>query len=928
MADQSLQEAINDELPVTPKVNDLEELGSHLKGYAPLPKQGQTWATFEAEELSKHDISVEQFRNTEYYKFNVEKFVILFENEKMIPVEEPVVPERVARKIVINQPKDPMETGPDFGVILEGFSRPTPLVKTTFPSAVRIERTKRGLQYYYSLDKVLQFSPDEDPRGAILSEMDHVHRIIKYYDGMYVGIKNVPDSITSIYKTEDSGNTLKMGALFSDLQAPIGQRYLVEWRQFSVNKEPAEAGIWMRGVSYYGLRAEHTIIRKMVASIERDLFPYEAFYDFHALWDSHKFILEQMTTTVKSDKTRFYFPVSFEPYQVALQASSHFPIWIYQILDRYVSQNTNVRVSPDPETTSRLMKVFTASSNRANMATGIQNRVMAVDGSKYLPDIISILQMSQYVQADIELSMTEMDPNVIIGLLLIRLITPRRLWSSRALARMDNYLCRHFLTMLPFYRGTVDPASFLSQTSQLEELLTNGNNWARVDMAAFSGFLLNYSDSDDPGVFPLQSVNGDPVPTTIKNQFHERRLFPRNELGLALTEHAEVIYDPSTQYEQSRRFIAFMAVMTRHAGERSRWQTEFTELASPIRRVLEDVRSRIMTVRRLMFEMGSVTRTLSTHTLCAYGEPDHEREVVKMFSPIGFFNLVTRVSTIEAQTSDENMYLKSLAVHETLTQFGSALHFAKLFMGRRREGRKLFPSSEIIREALKMTDESAVKRFMSKHFVERDVERIVMTMPASGNLLIKIGAAVAFRKSIPPALFGYSPSVIYSNLRQDQCLDVGPRPGFQNTTLCARGAFPVVTRKQIEDWRSRDELFARLYEFKSPVEIRIPVGISLKIADESVNPINAMSVGYMAREVITFSDVVIGVKFEDDESRTDLFKTMALHAPQYYVRELPITLVQDFRLFLQKGTFLHDLVVWRELDFHVQVRRQGIVSRE
>jgi hypothetical protein len=898
-------------LPEQVSGSDLSELGEDMKGKAPLPMSGESVSEFVSRALVPLNISWSQFSQTDYYIKKKDMFITAFQNEN--------VPEKVETTVLRTENKKIVST-PQTGFGGQGFDialiqPPKPKIRSALKSNVKIDTSVRKFFHRMSMPGIA-YSPMNDPKMEPLAHIQWLVKAFNEYEGIIVGIKNSYIEEDRVMKTDADQAGFRMSDYYkNEIHAEMQGDLLTEWRKHRAPTNIAARELYKRKVNYYGLAPEWQFIKALSSIEERYLFDVRDAHAFQKLWDSRELRLKEIDERIIFQKRRVWMSHNFMNYKLLMDHDASFVSVITNMVSQHIHTSLNISRLEDRESLSTIMKVIRFNKNEVSTRTNIPNQVMRADGVTALRQLAVLMQLSRWINASMNLSLSEESAVSIVGLLLIRLFTPRYIWSEREVLLQNNYLAKWFISAVPTYTGSVSFDDFDRQEDVLERILNDVPSWrGSSDLRVLRRFLLNWSDGSVPGKFGLRSVNAEPVPTKLTNDHTRTPLWHQDFVAYSTTDKAFVIPERDLSFSQYRAFDAFVQVIMKQANAMSRSKMLNANTINPVIDLLREIRSKGEAIKTLSFAFNRAHRFMSLHTLT--GPIASSREAVPnrfnafTFDPAQFVNIVFTIQPDQILNLrfDNSFYYKSLSIHHLLSDVGDGL-----FIARSRLDSKIWKKSEILTEAMKFVAPHPMKEWLAKELIERKktlpFERFVPRQYLSDKLV----AADVFFKSLSPKLLQYTPSFIFSNGNDRSLLSVVPEQ-FRLLTVAKRKRHDaeldiyeleeLILKGKVQEYMDRHDT----------IRFNIPTRLT------SGPPPDAPTVPFVTNGEVRLEVRPIHVAFRDadDEIRhhTDEF---AFLLPRSYLSEITpwVNVPADY----PRNHLIHVLEVWSELEFDVPIER-------
>jgi hypothetical protein len=946
---------------------DLRELGDNLKGYAPLPQKGQTLSSFEAEELSKHSITWNTFTGTEYYKGRIEIFAPLLEKqsapevsehktEKTVPAPkagedkedyarrvygmswgqfvqtkdfednktaflslvtedvgdvklqtEPVVIITEAKTVVVDEAMSRGE-----GASLALLAPPKPILRESLVSMAKISSSTR--RFNHRLEYGVKYVPGTDPKSASLSFLNFLLELLPKFEGIVVGIKNLYLPEDRVMKTEESKSGFQMRQYIgSEVHADQAGPLLEEFRRLPAPMNVLKKDLYERGVHYFGLDAEFMLMQALQSIESGKLYEVLNWHSFNRLWDSHEMRLKELDPTIIYQKRRIWRDYSFMNYRVLMDHDQAFVEHISKIVRGHINSVFRVSKREDAKELGEIFKTIRLNKNTLDKATGIADELVRADGDVSIRELALLMQMPRWLEGDISLSLSSASVPVIIGLLMIKVMTPRYVWSDRAVLLMHNYLAKFLVTSLPSYKGPTDTDQFDYQEDRLAYVLNEGSFWSTAsDQRTLKSFLLSWSDKDTPARFPLLSINDEAVHLEDQNSSgNVVEFWPHDFITNSSTDKA---YTSKRQgslqdTQQIRDFLRFAGYIEKQAKKRNAWRLISDELIQPLSRLITEIALKASALRDLLYGFNLAHRYMSLHTLTGYErDEDITRVVSHIFDPNSFGNIMFTIDpeSLENVQIDNSMYLKSISVHQHMSDVGDGLIIARKYLST-----KYWQKSEILEQAMRFVAPHPLKEWIGRELIARKKVLPFDMFRGRTYMSKKLAVVEDFFKRMDPKLLGYTNSFIFTNWNAENTVSMASTDKYRKL-LIARpiGNVTSLNITQLETLILHDGLEKFLRSQKTPIRFNIPA--KLESGPPSETPRVPFTFG--ANGKIDVSSIYVGFRDGDEEIRyhTDEYASLL---PIPYVSEQPPWMDVSFDYPMRH--MIHRLVIWSELEFDI-----------
>jgi hypothetical protein len=946
MTDQDVtaKELLDDATPEGKKASDLSELGDEFKGYSPLPSKGQNVKTFEEEELSKKGLTWEKFVGTAYYKDNINAFASLLREESreaepkeeqaevkemvetnttakpgVAPVQEKIVV-TTENEVIIKTPEAPTR-GQGFDIAL--LAPPKPPVRSAFVSKVVIEASTRKFFHRLKMASDMQFVPSNDIKEAPLRLLKMHQHTLEVYGGIPVGLKNEYIEKDRVVKTEDgvAGFALRdfcENGLHADMQGPILERF----RKHQAPINLIKPFLYAREVDFYGLRQEAELMRGLQSIESKNLFDVRDWHDFNRLWDSEELRLAAIDEKVIFSKRRIWMDHKFSNYRLLMDNDPSFAEMVARMVRQHVNLSMRVERQDDRRALSAVFQTIKFNRNTVSFATTIADEIMRANGPATFKEISVLMQLARWVSADIDISLPNQSVPHIVGILMIKLLTPRYIWSERAVLMMHNYLALWLLRSLPGFKldkSGISMIDFEFEVDQLDRMLSRADWWDNtVDLPTLRDFLLQWSDRGTPAAFGLTSVNGESVATSTKNDHRSVHFWHTDHVALSSTEKAYMTRSNSVlSFAQLVAFERFVSQVEKQAQAPKKWRLLKNELIEPLTRTLSEIVARSEMLRDLAYAFNLTHRFISLHTLTGTNREGQikRRQNIANFDPAAFANIIF---TVEPESMmnlrfDNVFYHKSLSVHDLLSDVGDGIAIVKRYLKD-----PIFKASERITQAMTFVKAHPLKSWVQEELIERKKVVPFLDFVPRRYLSEKLTLAENFMKSLPSSVLGYARSFIYTNGAEADVISMEPTERFRILLRAKPMKIDtVLTIKDLEKLMLRGELAAFLKNHQGPIRFDIPVGLTS--GPPSLSPIFPFSLSGNAR--VEVSTIPVGFRDGDDEIRhfTDEF---AMLMPRAYVSEVQPW--EDIPADFPVSKMIHTMTVWSELEFGIELERRHV----
>ena len=944
-SDTTAKTIIDDSTPAGEKAKDLSELGDEFKGYAPRPEKDQSKDDFEKEELGKHNLSWADFVKTAYYQDRVDMF------QPLLTDKTAVSDSKVTSKDAMSSTKDVPDTSAEVGttpapektilrtenqlvvdadrlrpsgagVSIALLEPPTPKVVSGFHSSVTVDATEE-MRFHKQSANGLEFVPSTNSKDGPIVYMQWLHKQIGVYDGIVVGVGNEYNVSDRTRKTEPSKAGFKMEDYYkTKLRAEAVSEYMELWKRQTAPKNDDGIGMFKRKVNFFGLPAEHRFQTALAKIGERHLYDVRDWHEFNKLWDSEELRLMELDQTIIFERRRIFIDHNFINYDILMDSDKSFVKVIAGLVQDHVNSSLRIATVEDRTAITDLFQIVKHSRVQVNKSVGISNQLMAADGPGALRMLSTVLQLSRWIENDINISLGTPSVPVITGLLHLRIFTPKRIWSDRAILLMDNYLARWLLRSLPDWKGVIAAEEFELAENQLEKMLANPQAWGGngANLQTLRDFLLGWSNHGVDVPFGLSSINGESVPLMTKNESNSTPFFHREQIAYSAADRAYITSKGRHNYKAVSSYIKFAEYLSAQSKQFRSWRYLADELIQPLSRIVQEVADKGDHLRELIYQFNYAHRFMSLHTLTGDMKEDghfvrsDRRVSYHVFDPVAFTNIMFTVEpeSIENLRFDNTFYRKSLSVHKLLTDVGDALT-----IGYRYLDPDIWKTSEIITESMKMVDAHPLKDWVVKDLIQKKKIIPFKTFVPRGTLMAQLDAADSFFRALGPAELKYSPNFIFANGNFNGLVSKEPTADkrYRMLLLAKAGDIPRIDVFQLETAIRRGELDKWLTAHPGPVRFDIPV----KIVGGDPSSANSVPLNISSSDgAVTISSSGITIGFRDEQGRTrhyaDEFRMLTMG--QYYVEVAPWN---DVSVNYPLESLVHTSEVWSELEFGVDL---------
>jgi hypothetical protein len=923
-------------------VTDLSELNH--SGVAPLPKKGQSKAEFVDEQLTPLGITWEQFAATTYFKDHEDAFRDMLaqdsksdakpetqtaddsgkseamqkataQNEK--PFEK-VDPPPIATEHKPHTEAPSLHTATT--KTIPALTKVTPPIKGAFLSKMNITGSTRDMFFFQSASG-LEFVPDPDPAMAPLGLLAWLRKQLSDYDGIFVGIKNEWNDSDRSMKTQDGSAGFGIRPFIENgLHEEIKSVYLPKWRRISPPINPVKVHHYDRQVHFYGLPAEFRFQQSLHALGQQNLFEIEDYYQFHKLWDSAEERLIDLPRTIILQKTRVWMDHDFYNYDVLMDTNPSFRDLVYQYVNSHIVKGLAVSAISDRVAIAGLLKNMMATRNQLSHATEMPDEVNKADCIKTIHQMMTILQMTRWFEGGLRIAVNVGSVPMIIGMILIRALTPRRMWSESAILDMDNYLAYWFIAVMPFFKGSLSIDRLYLEVNLMDEVLNDGSLWTDPKiLASFRTFFRNWSDSGRSQAFPLISPNGDKIPKEIQNVHRTIRLWHREEVCYSTTNRALMIREAVMDFTQLKALHAMLSVVQSKGAKTTTWGHALVkELREPLLRLLAELPRRQDELDTFQLNFNRANRYLSLHTLTgAYQvngkwEQIEKRSIGHIFDPTAFTKMFffLKAETIKCTDFTSSFYESSLSVHHLCADLGDGLHMAMRYMTDPARWTKL----DKIKQATEFMKPHPLKSFLVEEFTEKRRIFKFDFLRHRPSFSQKVAAAERFFKELGVAEKQYLESFIYSNGQRKDVMQLNKDDVF-NFAITAKieKKIPSVDVFQLEDLIVKGRLMNFLSS-KGPIRLNIPIALKRgTLKDLVFSPLSIASGGKVG-----ISNISVAFEWADIEKRDYPEEFAFMQMPEYFSEKVPWNRITVGNLL---ANHIHIFHVWSELDLTLVFKR-------
>jgi hypothetical protein len=520
---------------------------------------------------------------------------------------------------------------------------------------------------------------------------------------------------------------------------------------------------------------------------------------------------------------------------------------VYATVRGMVANTLKYKTAPQGKTFLDLLATLEIQMNRFALKNTVAARISEGRVAYFFVDMITTVLLSRWFKMDYQIDMNRFDLATLCECIILKLITPKRIWGDETITRIDNYIAVHLVMRLSTYNGSLSSSSAMN---------TNENILAKTlaNMPEMAAFLVTTGKGDGwsgGGVTPSKKVirAADDAP-----------FFPYSFVGEPVYGGGPSEADPP--FVQMDRFSAMVTYLTQgraREGEKRTSAIQYRPVGivdlSSLVKLLDNIAQRSWDMGEFARRTDEFVRSASWIPICGQtSDDDPDAQLSWVSNPVSYgetagMNAATIAtfvndgiktiirSTVEVSPGDA-VALPFSMEPATVAEFGSQIPnvfkgwswFQKLHeitgnyaVGDRYLPRPYFNRSDRIKWAL-----DASSNFLAPYLREALVDTKVFIMPMEGSSyrMKQFEFAADFIRD-QEHLHGFVKSVVFN-------AKMAPPPSFAKLlTSCSPSGLPPHTVEDFIKSYEKDELTALTMDANmqsKELHFAIPTPVTFELA--------------------------------------------------------------------------------------------------
>jgi hypothetical protein len=178
----------------------------------------------------------------------------------------------------------------------------------------------------------------------------------------------------------------------------------------------------------------------------------------------------------------FHEPVTNALAQM-MDVRTPFRSYIYNVVEGSIREHLMIATRPAGNTFTEMLTTLGISLNQFSAKNVVATRISEGNATNFIVKMMTTLMLGRWFKLDYMIDMSHFDITTLVECFVLKLFTPKRLWSDATVTNIDNYIALHFFMKMAAYTGDLN-ASDVINSSQ--------NHLARVlsNMSEFASFLV------------------------------------------------------------------------------------------------------------------------------------------------------------------------------------------------------------------------------------------------------------------------------------------------------------------------------------------------------------------------------------------------------------------------------------------------------
>jgi hypothetical protein len=175
----------------------------------------------------------------------------------------------------------------------------------------------------------------------------------------------------------------------------------------------------------------------------------------------------------------------------------------------WIRNTVQVKSAPASDVFTSVLNLLNVTLNVFDSRNSIASAIAEGRAATFIVNLLTAVSMSRWVRLRYVVELSDYNPTVLIECILLKLLTPKRVWSDESIAAIDNYIALHLVMRLAITRNAnVEVASFYSTTKNLlpetlvgaPELVpflvttSEGGGWSGAGLASTHSILRTQAD--------------------------------------------------------------------------------------------------------------------------------------------------------------------------------------------------------------------------------------------------------------------------------------------------------------------------------------------------------------------------------------------------------------------------------------------------
>jgi hypothetical protein len=327
-----------------------------------------------------------------------------------------------------------------------------PIVRTSFPSGIRITISPEKQHVFYDMAPELKITPWSKHSQFPEAYLSLLRRIVTYYDGILAG---VPSHVNRFNRRITETGSMGFN-VFQEVERLLAGRYnaLVE-RLDTLSNSDVEGSILYERVVLAALPREfelHSQLQKMQLSRRVDVYQVR---DFLRHLNNIEVYLDVMPPNFRAEfDLLFMSPVS-RTHERLMDLRTPYRQMSWNIVKDMVIKTITISTQPTGTTFLSLLNTLKIATNRFDSKTVIPAQITVGRTVEFYQNFLTCVLMSRWFQMSYYVDKSVFDSVTLLECIVLKLLTPKRIWSDATVADIDNYIALHLIMHLKNYRADV-----------------------------------------------------------------------------------------------------------------------------------------------------------------------------------------------------------------------------------------------------------------------------------------------------------------------------------------------------------------------------------------------------------------------------------------------------------------------------------------